>query len=152
MPSCHCYSGRHECGQGSTENDIVAVPAARKEQTKKVKRRAAGERKILPLIIRITLTKLNPLSRTHAPAIAVPNSATAFFAAPKKLSLSASRTACTGLRSESSGSWGQEVSSRFEEKFLSQGHIPFDGAVSDLPSGAGLGTASWLPPISSRES
>jgi arylsulfatase len=31
-----------------------------------------------------------------------------------------------------------------EETSLFQGRTPFDGAVSDLPSRAGSGTASWL--------
>lgn len=62
----------------------------------------------------------------------------------------ASKSAHTGLRSESSGSWGHEVSSRLEEAYRSQGHILFDGAVSDSPSGAGWKTASWLPPDGQR--
>ena len=55
------------------------------------------------------------------------------------------------LRSVSPGSWGQEVSSHWEERSRSRGHTPSDGAVSDLPSGAGLGTASWLLATSLRD-
>jgi hypothetical protein len=52
------------------------------------------------------------------------------------------------VRSASPGSSGRVASIPFEETSLFQGHTPFDGAVSDSPSGAGLETASWLPPIS----
>ena len=48
------------------------------------------------------------------------------------------------------GSWRQEVSGHWEERFPSQGHTPSDGAVFDLPSGGGSGTASWLRSLGLR--
>jgi hypothetical protein len=53
-------------------------------------------------------------------------------------------------RSGSTGYLGLEVSTRSEEACRFQGHTPFDEDVSDSPSGAGLETAFWLPPISAR--
>jgi hypothetical protein len=63
----------------------------------------------------------------------------------------ASRTMRKAARSVSIVPWGQEVSTPVEETCPFQGHIPFDDAASRLLSGAGLGSASWLPPTSTLE-
>jgi len=67
----------------------------------------------------------------------------------KKFSrLNASKTTRKAARSESPDFSGPVASNPLAAAFRFQGRTRSDEAVSDSPPGAGLETASWLPPIS----